>query len=200
MSRAKEIHSTSIIKKGTYLLNQNLTTYHLPLLPLINLLHRTYLFRRRKRIESFTSLRLPYLTVNHHDLVNYGQSCKWNTISNIVCNRTISFQPPLFLYCLIQSKMTPGSSFMVGRRPTYSSVFQKFPVHPKLTDPMFQQRLPPQQPSYNQAYMPNGAVAGHTGIPPGATPLLPNNGRIIQTGGVRVLCVADVRGELDPKI
>ncbi|APA08515.1 hypothetical protein SS1G_02216 [Sclerotinia sclerotiorum 1980 UF-70] len=58
------------------------------------------------------------------------------------------------------------------------------------------QRLPPQQPSYNQAYMPNGAVAGHTGIPPGATPLLPNNGRIIQTGGVRVLCVADVRGNL----
>ncbi|KAG4032640.1 hypothetical protein MFRU_006g01100 [Monilinia fructicola] len=58
------------------------------------------------------------------------------------------------------------------------------------------QRLPPQQPSYNQAYMPNGAVTGHTGIPPGATPLLPNNGKIIQTGGVRVLCVADVRGNL----
>lgn len=96
--------------------------------------------------------------------------------------------------------MTLASSFIVGKRPTYSSVFQKFPVHPKLTDPMFQQRLPPQQPSYNQAYMPNGAVAGHTGIPPGATPLLPNNGRIIQTGGVRVLCVADVRGELDLKI
>lgn len=44
--------------------------------------------------------------------------------------------------------------------------------------------------------MPNGAAAGHTGLPPGATPLLPNNGRVIQTGGVRVLCVADVRGKL----
>ncbi len=43
--------------------------------------------------------------------------------------------------------------------------------------------------------MPNGAAAGHTGLPPGATPLLPNNGRVIQTGGVRVLCVADVRGK-----
>lgn len=96
--------------------------------------------------------------------------------------------------------MTLAHPLTVGNRPSYSSVFRKFPAHPKLTDPMFQQRLPPQQPSYNQAYMPNGAVAGHTSIPPGATPLLPNNGRIIQTGGVRVLCVADVRGELDLQI
>ncbi|KAI9743003.1 MAG: hypothetical protein M1818_003298 [Claussenomyces sp. TS43310] len=48
----------------------------------------------------------------------------------------------------------------------------------------------------NQGYLPNGASQGHTGLPPGAAPLLPNNGRIIQTGGVRVLCVADVRGNL----
>ncbi|KAG9235783.1 hypothetical protein BJ875DRAFT_458176 [Amylocarpus encephaloides] len=47
----------------------------------------------------------------------------------------------------------------------------------------------------NPNYLPNGA-AGHTGLPPGAAPLLPNNGRIIQQGGVRVLCVADVRGNL----
>lgn len=46
----------------------------------------------------------------------------------------------------------------------------------------------------NQPYLPNGAAAGHTGLPPGAVPLLPNNGRIVQTGGVRVLCIADVRG------
>ncbi|RFU35117.1 Nucleoside-triphosphate phosphatase, partial [Scytalidium lignicola] len=50
---------------------------------------------------------------------------------------------------------------------------------------------------YNTAgYLPNGAAGAHTGLPPGAAPLLPNNGRIIQTGGVRVLCVADVRGNL----
>ncbi|KAL3422076.1 calcineurin-like phosphoesterase [Phlyctema vagabunda] len=48
----------------------------------------------------------------------------------------------------------------------------------------------------NPGYLPNGAVGGHSGLPPGAAPLLPNNGRIIQTGGVRVLCVADVRGNL----
>jgi len=46
----------------------------------------------------------------------------------------------------------------------------------------------------NQGYLPNGATGGP---PVGATPLLPNSGRIIQTGGVRVLCVADVRGLWD---
>ncbi|KAN0087274.1 Protein of unknown function (DUF2433) domain containing protein [Elaphomyces granulatus] len=45
-----------------------------------------------------------------------------------------------------------------------------------------------------QSYLPNGAAPG--GPVPGATPLLPNNGRIVQTGNVRVLCVADVRGNL----
>ncbi|KAI9056009.1 hypothetical protein LZ554_000941 [Drepanopeziza brunnea f. sp. 'monogermtubi'] len=50
-------------------------------------------------------------------------------------------------------------------------------------------------PYNNPGYLPNGS-AGHTGLPPGAAPLLPNNGRVIQTGGVRVLCVADVRGNL----
>jgi lysozyme family protein len=53
----------------------------------------------------------------------------------------------------------------------------------------------------NQGYLPNGgATTGHTGLPPGAAPLLPNNGRIIQTGAVRVLCVADVRGMSDLSI
>ncbi|SPO04897.1 related to nucleolar rRNA processing protein GAR1 [Cephalotrichum gorgonifer] len=41
-------------------------------------------------------------------------------------------------------------------------------------------------------YLPNGA----TNLPPGAAPLLPNQGRIIQTGPMRVLCIADVRGNL----
>jgi hypothetical protein len=46
----------------------------------------------------------------------------------------------------------------------------------------------------NQGYLPNGAPAVHQSLPTGAVPLLPNQGRVIQTGGVRVLCVADVRG------
>ncbi|PBP19559.1 ser/Thr protein phosphatase [Diplocarpon rosae] len=50
-------------------------------------------------------------------------------------------------------------------------------------------------PYNNPGYLPNGNP-GHTGLPPGAAPLLPNNGRVIQTGGIRVLCVADVRGNL----
>lgn len=50
-----------------------------------------------------------------------------------------------------------------------------------------------QQPRpYNQSgYLQNGS----SGLPPpGAAPLLPNQGRIIQTGPMRVLCIADVRG------
>ncbi|CAG8056986.1 unnamed protein product [Penicillium salamii] len=39
----------------------------------------------------------------------------------------------------------------------------------------------------------NGAPAGPV---PGATPLLPNNGRVIQNGPTRILCIADVRGNL----
>jgi hypothetical protein len=52
----------------------------------------------------------------------------------------------------------------------------------------------PRNNPYNQGYMPNGA-APHQGNPvPGATPLLPNQGRVIQSGPIRVLCIADVRG------
>jgi hypothetical protein len=47
------------------------------------------------------------------------------------------------------------------------------------------------RPQYqNQPYMQNGTA----GPVPGAQPLLPNNGRIIQSGPTRVLCIADVRG------
>lgn len=43
-----------------------------------------------------------------------------------------------------------------------------------------------------QGYLPNGNST--TGPTPGAQPLLPHNGRIIQQGATRVLCIADVRG------
>jgi hypothetical protein len=43
----------------------------------------------------------------------------------------------------------------------------------------------------NQGYLANGNSSGPT---PGAQALLPNNGRVIETGGKRVLCIADVRG------
>lgn len=52
----------------------------------------------------------------------------------------------------------------------------------------------------NQGYMPNGATSGHpnAGQPaPGAVPLLPNQGRVIQSGPIRVLCIADVRGRMN---
>ena len=59
---------------------------------------------------------------------------------------------------------------------------------PQLTLPV-QPRTNP----YNPGYLPNGA-APHQGPVPGATPLLPNQGRVIQSGPIRVLCIADVRG------
>ncbi|KAI2789256.1 hypothetical protein POX_e07286 [Penicillium oxalicum] len=40
----------------------------------------------------------------------------------------------------------------------------------------------------------NGAAP--SGPAPGAVPLLPNNGRLIQNGPTRILCIADVRGNL----
>lgn len=46
------------------------------------------------------------------------------------------------------------------------------------------------RPYNNQGYLQNGGSA----LPPGAAPLLPNQGRVIQTGPIRVLCIADVRG------
>ena len=62
-----------------------------------------------------------------------------------------------------------------------------------LTEELMAQQ--PRQP-YNQGYMPNGAPGAHANL--SATPLLPNQGRVIQNGPVRVLCIADVRGRTIP--
>ncbi|KAF4978689.1 hypothetical protein FDECE_18175, partial [Fusarium decemcellulare] len=81
------------------------------------------------------------------------------------------------------------------------------PSHPKRPPPPYS-RLGPNndewitdqeqpRPSYSNpgsSYLQNGASGGLP--PPGAAPLLPNQGRIIQTGPIRVLCIADVRGNL----
>lgn len=57
-----------------------------------------------------------------------------------------------------------------------------FPLMP------FGLKQPPRPPFPGQpGYLANGT--------PGATPLLPNNGRVLQSGPTRILCVADVRGK-----
>ena len=61
----------------------------------------------------------------------------------------------------------------------------------RLTPP---QQAPPQSRPYTGTYLPNGGVT--SGPVPGATPLLPNQGRVIQQGSTRVLCIADVRGKI----
>ncbi|KAF1962619.1 hypothetical protein CC80DRAFT_433754 [Byssothecium circinans] len=56
-------------------------------------------------------------------------------------------------------------------------------------------QAPPNQPRpFPGQYLPNGGAP--SGPAPGAVPLLPNQGRVIQQGSVRVLCIADVRGNL----
>lgn len=56
---------------------------------------------------------------------------------------------------------------------------------------------PPPPPYSTQRYLPNGTISGPT---PGAQALLPNQGRIIQSGPIRVLCIADVRGKADCRV
>ena len=55
----------------------------------------------------------------------------------------------------------------------------------------------PPRPYAQAAYsLPNGAPGAPSNVPPpGAAPLLPNQGRVIQQGSIRVLCIADVRGK-----
>ena len=51
--------------------------------------------------------------------------------------------------------------------------------------------------AYNQAHMPNGANSGPgTGPAPSNGPNAWSSNRVVQAGGFRVLCVADVRGML----
>ncbi|KAJ5172030.1 hypothetical protein N7492_004623 [Penicillium capsulatum] len=53
----------------------------------------------------------------------------------------------------------------------------------------------PRPHNFAQGYpLANGTTP--SGPAPGATPLLPNNGRVIQNGPTRILCIADVRGNL----
>jgi hypothetical protein len=56
--------------------------------------------------------------------------------------------------------------------------------------PLIFERQQPHPQFQPQGYLPNGSG----GPVPGAQALLPNNGRVIQSGATRVLCVADVRG------
>lgn len=71
------------------------------------------------------------------------------------------------------------------------SIWQNKPKSVLTVDAPTQQ---PRHPYNQQGYLPNGQVPPHQGPLPGATPLLPNQGRVIQTGPIRVLCIADVRG------
>jgi hypothetical protein len=67
--------------------------------------------------------------------------------------------------------------------PIYVPILMRNPLQPR-----------PYPPQTGGSYMQNGS-----GPVPGARPLLPDNGRVIQSGPTRVLCIADVRGETLPR-
>ena len=77
----------------------------------------------------------------------------------------------------------PNSSTVVPAKPTIATKANPLIMRPWQPRPQYQ----------NQPYLPNGTNSGPV---PGAQALLPNNGRIIQSGPIRVLCIADVRGSL----
>jgi hypothetical protein len=82
---------------------------------------------------------------------------------------------------------------MASVRPASVKGAVALPALPLKTNPP--QQAPNQPRPYPGNYMPNGGSAA-SGPVPGAMPLLPNQGRVIQTGSARVLCIADVRGTL----
>ncbi|KAJ2898005.1 hypothetical protein MKZ38_004223 [Zalerion maritima] len=67
--------------------------------------------------------------------------------------------------------------------------WQSFRKRSPLTVGGFQQ---PRHHYNNQGFLPNGGPGQPV---PGATPLLPNQGRVLDVGPTRVLCIADVRGK-----
>lgn len=83
-------------------------------------------------------------------------------------------------YPLCPIPSLPPSFYIIIMYPNLSRVVIPLTLERRQPHPQFQ----------NQGYLPNGS----SGPVPGAQALLPNNGRIIQSGATRVLCVADVRG------
>lgn len=63
-------------------------------------------------------------------------------------------------------------------------------------------KVQPRSNNYNHNHLSNGAYNAPGMGPGGASGpnYLPNNGRIIQSGGTRILCVADVRGMISSHV
>lgn len=96
--------------------------------------------------------------------------------------------PTLQHFCL-----APPSAHTPSLWLRYAAALWPLPSHTTVTD--VPQQAPTQPRPYpGNNYLPNGAAP--SGPVPGAVPLLPNQGRVIQQGSARVLCVADVRGAL----
>lgn len=116
----------------------------------------------------------------------------------------ISFSPPLFYDTPSRRRPPPHLLHEPARHlrdidiPTLFRLYGFGALPPSLTPRArravtdLSQQAPNQPRPYPGQYLPNGGAP--SGPVPGAVPLLPNQGRVIQQGSIRVLCIADVRG------
>lgn len=113
------------------------------------------------------------------------------------CLRTVPPSPPLALVSWLRIVCSSSSFYklhhhlILGHHPDHNFKMPRPVVLSAGSKTNRQQQRPYNNPG--SSYLQNGS----SGLPPpGAAPLLPNQGRVIQTGPIRVLCIADVRGEL----
>jgi hypothetical protein len=107
-----------------------------------------------------------------------------------------SFLPAEFPHPPVSRNVIPGL-FSSPPTPTPWLRYVLNP-HPSSSSGVPYTHLSQQAPNQPRPYPGNNYHSNGTapsGPVPGAVPLLPNQGRVIQQGSVRVLCIADVRGE-----
>ena len=130
---------------------------------------------------------------HHHLITEEAPSSLSFTLNPRILPCTLKSYPAPTTLHLASSHYPPDSYSMASVCPAPAHpVALRSPSYPThmLTDCL--QQAPNQPRPYSGNYLPNGG--GPSGPVPGAVPLDPNRGRVIQQGSVRVLCIADVRG------
>jgi hypothetical protein len=129
----------------------------------------------------------------HHHLINEEAPSSLyftQTPRTLPCSRNL-YPAPTTLH-LASSQNLPDSYSMasVCPEPAHPAAQPLVPAPHPHADCL--QQAPNQPRPYSGNFLPNGGAP--SGPVPGAVPLDPNRGRVIQQGSVRVLCIADVRG------
>jgi hypothetical protein len=87
-------------------------------------------------------------------------------------------------------------TWAIAPQPNHIAVMHYHPLPQNPLGPKFLMTREQPGSRYPAAGGPGQFMNGTSGPVPGARPLLPDNGRIIQSGSTRILCIADVRGKL----